>query len=362
MKAVYFITAALRMNRVIPLLILIGALLAPTAGAGFVDGREWSAYAVSFIDADGVVSATSFTLNSAPHGFTVNSRTTSVQWTAQLTTTPASAGQIDQYGMTLIIKEGATTRITCDGVSFSRLAIPDLGRFQSTFLSFCQSTGANALVPGTTYTYETTVTMVSGTNKIVQSGQSFKIQQTDSITDTSLEPRFVYTNALINATKEHVDGAWSRVNTTCQKTTTADCEGLKTTLSQISTRLNTTCQKTPSNDGCESFTPGNFTGNVTINETQLEAVFLNVILAQMNPIALVMNDFFWLLAIVALAAWAEYGRSWLAYLLVTLGLLLAAVNLSTSFWLRLIIIGAGLVAMVRTLAIREQTNTEDDNE
>lgn len=171
--------------------ILLAALLTvsllPTVGASFTDVREWSAFAVSFTDSDGVFAATSFSLNSAPHGFAVASRTTSLQWTAQITSTPASPGTIDEYAMTLTIKEGATTRLTCNGVSFSRLAIPDLGRFQSTFLSFCQATGSNALVPGTTYTYETAVTMVSGTNHIVQTGQSLKIQQTDSITDATLD-------------------------------------------------------------------------------------------------------------------------------------------------------------------------------
>lgn len=213
--------------RLWPFLALL-VFLVPTSNASFTDSREWSAFAVSFTDTDGVVAATSFTLNSAPHGFSVASRTTSLQWTAQLTTTPANAATIDEYSMTLIIKEGATTRITCGGVSFSRVAVPDLGRFQTTFLSFCQGTGSNALVPGTTYTYETTATMVSGTNHIVQSGQSIKLQQTDSVTDATLDPlatqaALVYrtnqTNSYINATQtavlagiQHLDAHFVQTN------------------------------------------------------------------------------------------------------------------------------------------------------
>lgn len=169
-------------------LLLLGLALTPSGDASFTDVRVWHAYATSFTDANGVVAATSFSLHAVPHSFTVTSRITLITVSVAFTTTPASPGTIDDYLGTLTIKEGTTTRAECNGISFSRANIPDTGRIQFTFTSFCHASGANALNPGTTYTYETAITMVTGTNKIVNSGWSIAIEESDTITDATLDP------------------------------------------------------------------------------------------------------------------------------------------------------------------------------
>lgn len=171
-------------------LLALGLILTgvPLASGSFVDVRQWTAINTNFVDVDGNVAATNFFMPAAPHGHSVSSRTSSIWFTSHFTTTPASAGQIDEYSVVLNIRQAGVLKITCNGISFSRVAIPDLGRFQSTFVSLCQGNGTNALLPSTTYTYETVVTMVSGTNHAVQVGYSIRIEQTDSVTDATLEP------------------------------------------------------------------------------------------------------------------------------------------------------------------------------
>lgn len=301
--------------------LALALILMPPAQAGFVDSREWTGFSISYSDADGVVADTSFSLNGAPHGFTVSSRTTSVTFSAQFTTTPASAGNIDEYMASLVIKESGTTRITCGTISFSRLAIPDLGRFQSTFIQHCQGTGSNALVPGTTYTYGNTVTMVSGTNHAVQVSYAFRVTQTDSFTDANLEPlakestlisRSAQTNTLINTTHTHLD---SHFSTTWSL------------LDAIHDRLNTTCQKTLyAMDGCEGFSLGDFcTGegsNCTISVDNSD-VLTELESSKVQLVGLD-SDVTWnILIFGALILWALHRKWWIVATVATVGVLAA---------------------------------------
>lgn len=247
--------------KLIILAFLIVCLLIPNVSTSFTDVRQWSAFNKSFTDSDGVIAATNFLLNNAPHGFTVVSRTSQITFTAHFTTTPANAGQIDEYSVNLIIKEGAITIITCDGISFSRLAIPDLGRFQSTFHSFCQGTSTNALIPGTTYTYETSVTMVTGTNHAVQVGYSISVMQVDSVTDSSFD------SLALESTLTHIHNEQHNQHSITNTLINTTHANLTNFLTLIYNHELTICQKTIySIDGCEGII---FDGNVTVNNTEV---------------------------------------------------------------------------------------------
>lgn len=155
---------------------LLIAILAP-ANQAATDVREYTADAIHVNDADGVVAATSFSYPTAPFSYSITARRTVVAWAAGITSLGPSIVGTDSYTVTLTIKEGATTRITCD-IKFLRdntLA----GSIQYLDYSFCDGT---ALVGGTTYTYEFAVTMGTGMNRISAAVYSMHFIQTDSVT------------------------------------------------------------------------------------------------------------------------------------------------------------------------------------
>lgn len=310
------------------------------AGASFTDTRGYDWFIAQSNGGAGAVATTGITVPATPYGFArtglqsvweISATYQSVEPTSG-TSTVTFQFQVDGTNLS-----GCSWVITRTATEITALGLPVLSSALSSDHSFfVRCLNATVVNPGA-HTYAITAT---GTNPVTNARTDIMLKQMDSVTDTSLDAlattaevraRTAYTNNLVNQTRVAVLATWDRVNTTCQKFTLDGCEGV-------------------------------LGGNVTVNSTQLEEIFLSVILAQMNPIALVLNDFFWLLAIVALAVWAEYGKSWLAYLLVSIGLLLAAINLSTSPWLRLIIVGAALVALVRTLILRDESNMETDEE
>lgn len=147
--------------------------------ASFSDVREYTNHTINATDANGIVAATSFVYPSAPHGMTVTARRTYVDWAAGVTADePAPATVNDAYTITLTIKESSTTKITCN-IIFSRdnsLA----GKIEFFNNAYC---GGTALVPGTTYTWEVSVVMTTGTNKISDAVYSLQFIQTDTVTD-----------------------------------------------------------------------------------------------------------------------------------------------------------------------------------
>lgn len=141
------------------------------------DVRHYVADAIHVTDADGVVAATSFTYPVAPFTYDIVARRTVVQWDVGITTAgPGLGGANDAYTIALTIKQGTVTQVTCNFM-FSRdntLA----GRIPYAAINKCD--GA-PLMEGTAYTFETSVTMATGTNRITEIVYSLTFAQTDTI-------------------------------------------------------------------------------------------------------------------------------------------------------------------------------------
>lgn len=172
---------------------------------------------------------------------------------------------------------------------------------------------------------------------------------------TDLTPVFEnFTNIRTNLSR--MEG---RLNTTCQKTTSVDCEGIKARVNQthlsivyqvnqLWARANTTCQKTFfATDGCEGVE--NLcasTCNITVDNGPVIQALGET---EMRFIGLTTEESWTLLALIALMIWALYNEWYWAFgamLLGVLGVVLGIGDYNAPLLVFLIILGFAMQLLI----------------
>lgn len=277
------------MKRIIVALLILSCPFIPPAGATFTDER-WHQETVLSARGAPAIPATAFTYDKL-HGFGVTGIKSWIIWDAALSTSGDSLATV-RVDLTLFYDGTELLGTACEKIRIERT----IGDTDVRLVSFNLRCPVPFVIGGSTHTIEVRLVNAVGAPPILLAYQSFTLIQFEQISDTS-NNHLATQSTVVNSNRTVVE-VWSRLNTTCQKTTADDCEAMRQDHQYTNSLINSTHIHIDSHF------------NMTVNLTGIENIVRTQILAASQPVADQLFLFFWLalLGVAFLIVWhTEWG-------------------------------------------------------